>query len=83
MMHRSFLLLLSLVLGVAHGRAAEAAKTVDFTRDIQPILTRSCLKCHDARKQRGGLRLDQGQAALRGGDSGIVIKPGDAAHSRL
>src|SRR5207248_2545012 len=37
----------------------------------------------NADKGRGGLRLDDGPAALRGGNSGPVIKPGDAAHSRL
>jgi hypothetical protein len=56
---------------------------VDFGRDVRPILARSCLPCHGPSKQRGGLRLDRAKAALEGGDSGPVIKPGDAAHSRL
>jgi hypothetical protein len=41
----------------------------DFTRDIFPILQRSCIECHGAAKQEGGLRLDQQSAFL---DSGIV-----------
>src|SRR5690242_1204566 len=84
MLYRSSLILLTLLPGLS--LAAERptpAKTVDFVHDIQPILTRSCLSCHNARKQRGGLRLDEVQAALRGGDTGAVLKPNDAAHSRL
>src|SRR5262249_17345495 len=60
-----------------------AARTIDFPRDIQPILARSCLTCHGPEKQKGGLRLDDADAALKGGNSGPVIKPGDAAQSRL
>ncbi len=60
-----------------------AARTIDFAQDIKPILTRSCLSCHNAEKHRGGLQLDTRQAALRGGDSGVVLKPGDPSASRL
>ncbi len=86
MMYRSLLAILSIVFYAAASLAADAparTKPVAFHRDIQPILVRSCLSCHDARKERGGLRLDRAEAALRGGDSGSVIKPGDAANSRL
>jgi hypothetical protein len=56
---------------------------IDFAKDVWPILTTTCLSCHGPDKQRGGLRLDDGTAALRGGNGGAVIKPGDAAGSRL
>lgn len=58
-------------------------RAVNFQKDIQPILTRACLPCHGPEKQRGGLRLDSRENALKGGNTGIVLKPGDAAHSRL
>ena len=83
MMYRALLVLLAIALWAVAGRAADVPKPVDFQREIQPIFARSCLSCHDVRKQRGGLRLDRPDAARRGGDSGPVIKPGDAAHSRL
>src|SRR4051812_19218021 len=56
---------------------------IDFQRDIKPILDRSCVACHGPAKQRGGLRLDDGEHALKGGNSGIVLRPGDASGSRL
>jgi len=37
---------------------AAASGTIDFARDIQPILAKNCLACHGPAKQRGGLRLD-------------------------
>ncbi len=32
-------------------------QTFDFPRDIQPILDRHCVECHDASKRKGGLEL--------------------------
>lgn len=58
------------------------AKPVDFDRDIKPIFDQACIRCHGADKQLGGLRLDS-DAALRGGDSGKVILPGDGGASHL
>src|SRR5262249_26127693 len=60
-----------------------ANRPVDFTRDIRPILERTCLACHGPDKQRASLRLDDGSAVLKGGDSGAVVKPGDSAGSVL
>lgn len=60
-----------------------ATGAIDFARDIQPILQTRCLECHGAAKHKAGLRLDDGKAALRGGDSGAVIVPGKSAASRL
>jgi hypothetical protein len=60
-----------------------AAGTMEFQRDIQPIFAKACLSCHCAGKEKAGLRLDDGVEALKGGNSGAVIKPGDAVKSRL
>jgi hypothetical protein len=36
-----------------------AVSAVDFSREIYPMLQRSCLECHGAHEQKAGLRLDQ------------------------
>lgn len=60
-----------------------AAKTeTDFARDIKPIFADHCVKCHGEKKQRGGLRLDQKAAAMKGGENfAPAIIPGDSAES--
>lgn len=64
--------------------AAEiGAEDVDFARDVQPILTAKCVKCHGAEKQESGLRLDSGLVTLKGGDSGPAVVPGKAMESLL
>jgi hypothetical protein len=68
----------------APGQLPPAAPgTMDFDRDVHPILARSCLSCHGPVRQKGGLRLDDRDAALKGGNAGAVLRPGDAAGSRL
>src|SRR5262245_14937017 len=60
------------------------AGTIEFAKDIRPLLERSCWKCHGGDKSKGGLRLDEAKAALAGGNSGPVIQIGEkAAQSRL
>ena len=60
-----------------------ATLKVDFVRDVQPILSQKCHSCHGAEAQQAGLRLDRRQNALRGGDYGPVIVPGNSAESEL
>src|ERR1043166_3331787 len=62
---------------------APMARDVDFARDIQPLLERSCLKCHGPEKQKSGLRLDNPQSALAGGERGRDVLPGESAKSPL
>ena len=54
-----------------------------FENRIRPVLVERCLECHDARKQKGGLRLDSREGWMKGGDSGAAIVPGDAGNSLL
>ena len=60
-----------------------ANSKVDFSRDIEPLLAKRCQLCHGPQQQMSGLRLDQKEAALRGGASGKDILPGNSAGSRL
>jgi hypothetical protein len=58
--------------------------TIDFARDVQPILQKHCYHCHGPEKRESGLRLDRKADALVGGDSGIVLLVGaKAAEGRL
>jgi mono/diheme cytochrome c family protein len=63
-----------------------SAKTIDFNRDIRPILSENCYTCHgpDSEKRKAGLRLDKKEAALaelKSGNQAIV--PGNPAKSAL
>ncbi|HEY1662437.1 MAG TPA: c-type cytochrome domain-containing protein [Verrucomicrobiae bacterium] len=61
-----------------------AAMTVDFARDIKPILADSCLRCHGPQKPKSGFRLDNLPDAIKGGDNNTNdIVPGDSAASLL
>jgi len=62
---------------------ANGAAKVDFTKDIQPILQQTCVKCHGPEKQKGKLRLDSKEAALKGGKDGPVLVAGDSEKSEL
>lgn len=48
-------------------------ETVDFARDIQPILKKNCIACHRAKKNEGGLSLETHEELMRGGDTGAGI----------
>ena len=54
-----------------------------FEQEVRPILAASCVKCHGAKKQESGLRLDARVSLIRGGDSGPAVVPGDPSQSLL
>jgi hypothetical protein len=58
------------------------AATVAF-REVRPILTGTCLTCHGAEAQKGGLDLSRRDTALAGGVSGPAIEPGKPDESDL
>lgn len=58
-------------------------RTVDYKRDIAPIFSASCGKCHGEKDVQAKLRLDSLSAILQGGASGKVIIPGNSADSLL
>ena len=85
---------LTLCLLSAHGAEKKAvdlskippasSKTgVTYATDIKPILDKSCAKCHGAEKPKGRLRLDSLEGALKGGETGKVVLPGNSAGSVL
>src|SRR5213082_3033241 len=62
---------------------APASHSIDFSKEIKPIFEASCIKCHGRGKDKGGLRLDTRETALKGGDSGSTVVPGKSAESLL
>jgi mono/diheme cytochrome c family protein len=74
---------IGLLLAFSLSIAAQDAQKVDFIRDVQPIFTASCLKCHGAEKPKGQFRLDSRSFAMKGGVAGKAILPGNGKESLL
>lgn len=77
------------VLGILSGSQAagrvftQQATTVEYERDIRPLLHNRCIQCHGPVKQQSGLRLDNRASAMKGGLGGAVIVPGKSGESEL
>ncbi len=65
------------------GSANTHSAKITFARDIAPIFEKNCVACHGSEKPQGGLRLDSETGALKGGDSGKAIIPGNSEKSPL
>ncbi|MCF7763253.1 MAG: hypothetical protein K9N62_06230 [Verrucomicrobia bacterium] len=60
------------------------AMSVEFTRDIQPLLERSCVACHSGEKPKGGFAMIDRASLLKGGKRGeTVVVPGEPEASPL
>ena len=65
------------------GTAGARAEPTFFTARVAPILEKHCVGCHGAEKHKAGLRLDSFEQAMRGAESGEVIKPREPKASEL
>jgi hypothetical protein len=62
------------LLVIALGLPVLASAAPDFTRDIRPLLSDRCFKCHGPGEQKGDLRLDRREEALEALGVGDVAK---------
>ena len=67
------LIVMALLLSIAEAQ-------VDYNSQIQTIFNEKCKSCHGG---SGGLILSSYDELMKGGNSGAVIKPGDASNSLL
>lgn len=70
-LHTSILLLAALSAGPRAN--AGPSDSVDWERDVQPILVSRCVRCHGPDRSDGGLRLDAYEHLRAGGDSDLPI----------
>ncbi|PQO26356.1 hypothetical protein C5Y96_20170 [Blastopirellula marina] len=59
------------------------AQSIDFDKQIAPILVSRCLECHQGTESEGGLNLTEMALVTKGGDSGAAVVPGKATDSLL
>lgn len=86
MMGVRLLNVLLLIIAAANRTAsmqAAAADSVDFHRDVVPLLRDRCVKCHGPLRREGQLNLSVPTGIARGGQAGPVIVPGRPTESRL
>lgn len=85
---QTVLLTAAAFLTVARTNAADPKKQpqIDFTRDVRPILSEHCFRCHgpDAGRRKGKLRLDtsDGARAIAGSGERAIV-PGKPDESEL
>ena len=60
-----------------------AVAAPDYLREVKPILTQHCVRCHGADKEEAGLRLDTAANARLGGASGSVVRTAGGRESLL
>ena len=59
------------------------AQTVDYTKQIAPLLEQYCIDCHSADDADGEFALDTFAALMKGGEEGVAIVAGKSSESML
>lgn len=62
---------------------AQQPPTVQYSKQVQPILDAKCTSCHKGANAPATLHLDSAAGLMTGSDSGKVIVPGDSKKSVL
>ena len=84
-MNRNRFAVSSLVVSLLLAGSIRAESTVNFNRDIRPILSDKCFLCHgpDANRREAKLRLDTREGATKDLDGYQAIVPGDPDDSEV
>jgi cytochrome c553 len=73
-----------LIAGAALAGEADSPQVAFFEKKVRPILVSHCYNCHSAdTKPAGGLRVDDRNGLLTGGNSGPAIIPGEPEKSLI
>ncbi len=84
MRNSAFLALFLLVTGAAVSETKPAAiDKPDFDQHIKPLLEAACVHCHSAKEHKGDLQLTSLDEAIKGGENGAALVPGNSAKSKL
>src|SRR6056297_2090834 len=57
-------------------------RKVEFTRDVEPVLKKNCVACHNSSVDEAGVNLESPEA-MKASDAYSVLVPGDPNASRL
>ncbi len=70
---------------VSSALAEPAARPIQFSKEIRPILSENCFFCHgpDEKKREAGLRLDEEAGAKKNNDGTTAVVPGHPEKSAL
>ena len=75
-----------MALGVCISARGQSAEDVEFfEKKIRPVLVGQCFKCHssEAKKLKGGLRVDSRELMFKGGETGPAVVEGRPNQSLL
>lgn len=62
---------------------ATGKETVSFSKDIAPVLAKTCTGCHGTNRPRENFSVNTFESLLKGGDAGVNILPGKPGESLL
>jgi hypothetical protein len=78
-----FVCFVAVIFTASTGRADAPAAEEFFEKEVRPLLSEHCWKCHGDTKPKGGLRLTSRESVLKGGDTGAAAVAGKPKESLL